>query len=142
MSADLLECPRKRLDVGIGQVPREVLLDRMAVVPARCLQGLAAIVGEDDEKRPPIVLGPLAAHEACLLHAVDDACEAALAVEDPLGELVHAQAARLIFQVDKEVVPTGRNPGVALHLGVEYVEKREGALEVQPPSSKPVRRKA
>ena len=129
-------------DVGVGQVTRKVLLDRMAMVTASRLHRLAPLVCEDDEKRPAIVLGPLTAHEARLFHAVDDPSEAALAVEDPLGELVHAQSARLVLQVDEEVVPTDRNPGVALHLGVEHVEKREGAFEVQPPGSKPLRRRA
>jgi hypothetical protein len=68
--ADLLECPRERLDVGVGQVTREVLLDCMAMVPARCLKRPTALVGEDDKERPPVVLGSLAAYEAGLFHAV------------------------------------------------------------------------
>ena len=140
--ADLLECPGERFDVGVGQVTREVLLDCMAMVPARCLQRPTALVGEDDKDRPPVVLGPLAAHEARVLHAVHNACETTLAVEDSLGELVHAKSARLVLQVDEEVIPTDRNPGVALHLGVEHVEKREGAFEVQPPRSQPLGRGA
>jgi hypothetical protein len=84
-NAHLLECPGERLAVGVGQVTRKVLLDPMPMVPAGCLHRLAALVREDDEERPPIVLGPLAAHEARVLHAVDNAREAALAVEDLLG---------------------------------------------------------
>ena len=53
MCADLLECPRKRLDIGIRQVTRRVLLDRKTMVPARCLQGPAALVCENDQARPP-----------------------------------------------------------------------------------------
>jgi hypothetical protein len=136
VSADLLECPGERLDVGVGQVTREVLLDRKAMVQARCLQRPTALVREDDQERPPIVLGPLAAHEARLFHAVDHARETTLAVQDSLRELVHAQSPRFVFQVDEEVVPTDRNPGVALHLGVEHVHKRERALEVEAPRSK------
>src|SRR6059058_2701373 len=105
---------------------RKVFLDRMAMVPASCLHRLVALVREDDEERPTIVLGPLAAHEARVLHAVDNACETTLAVQDSLGELVHTQSPRFVFQVDEEVVPTNRDPGVALHLDVEHVDKREG----------------
>jgi hypothetical protein len=34
VSADLVECARERLDVGLGEVAGEVLLDRVSVVEA------------------------------------------------------------------------------------------------------------
>ena len=49
MGAEFLECADECLDVGVGEVAREVLFDRMPVVAARSLHRSAAHVGEDDE---------------------------------------------------------------------------------------------
>ena len=49
MRADLLECARERLDVGVGEVAREVLFDRVSVVAAGLVDHGTALVGEDDE---------------------------------------------------------------------------------------------
>ena len=103
-----------------------------------CSIVVAALVGEDDEDRAAVVLGADAADEAGLFHSVDDAGEAALAVEDPLGELVHAQAVGCLLEVDEDVVPAQRDPGVALELGVEHVDERERALEVEAPGAQPL----
>jgi hypothetical protein len=73
--------------------------------------------------------------ESGFLHSVDDAGEAALAVEDPLGELVHAQAFGGLLEVDEGVVPAQREPGVAFELGVEHVVERQRALEVEAPGT-------
>ena len=63
------------------------------------------------------MLGADAADEAGPFHPVDDAGEAALAVEDPRGDLVHAQPFGRVFEVDEDVVPADREAGVALVLG-------------------------
>ena len=94
MRAELLECAGKRLDVGVAQVLREVAFDRVSVMTARVLHRGPALVSEDDEDRAAVVLGTDTSDEAGRFEPVDDAREAALAVEDPLGELVHAQALR------------------------------------------------
>jgi hypothetical protein len=86
MGADLLERARERPDVGIRQVA-EVLLDSVPVVAAGSLHGLAPRVRKKDEDRAAVVLRTDAPNEAGFLHPVDDAGEAALAVQDPLGEL-------------------------------------------------------
>ena len=64
MGADLLERAGERFDVAVCELAREVLVDRVPVVAARSLQRLAALVGEDDEDRPAVVLGADAADEA------------------------------------------------------------------------------
>jgi hypothetical protein len=45
VSAELVECARERLDVGLGQVAGEVLLDRVSVVAAGLVDLDAALVG-------------------------------------------------------------------------------------------------
>ena len=88
------------------------------------------------------MLGAGTADEAGLFHSIDDAREAALAVEDPLGELVHAQPVGRLLEVDEDVVPAHREPCVALELGIEHVEECERALEVEEPGPKPLGRGA
>lgn len=63
--------------------------------------------------------GPDAADESGLFHSVDDAGEAALAGQDPLGELVHADAVGRFLEVDEHVVPADRDADVAFQFGVE-----------------------
>ena len=133
MRADLLEGAGERLDVGVVEVAREVLLDPVPVVPAGALERLAPRVGENDAHRSAVVLGPHAADEIGGLHAIDDAREAALAVQDPLGELVHPQAVGCIFEMDERVVPPERDSGIPLELAVEDVGERENALEIEAP---------
>jgi hypothetical protein len=96
------------------------------------------LVGEDDEDRAAVVLGANAADEAGLCESVDDAGEAALAVEDPFGELVHAQAVGCLLEVDEGVIRAHRHAGVALEFGVEDVLERECALEVEAPGAQPL----
>jgi len=136
VGADLLERAGERFDVAVSEVAGEVLADRVPVVAARLLHRLAASVGEDDEDRPAVVLGADAADEASLSHPIDDAREAALAVEDPLGKLVHAQTVGCLLEVDEDVVPAQREPCVALELGIEHVVKCERTLEVEAPRPK------
>ena len=112
-----------------------MLLDRHSVVATRVFHGLAARVGEDDEDRAAIVVGSDTANEAGLLHAVDHAGEAALAVKDPFGQLVHAEAFGCLFEVDEDVVPAQRHASVAFELGIEHVDECECALEVEPPGA-------
>ncbi len=142
MRADLLEGPGERLDVGVVEVAREVLLDSVPVVLPGALEGDTPGFGEDDEDRPAVVPGPHASDEIGGLHAIDDAGEAALAVEDPLGKLVHPQSVGRIFEMDQGVVPPQRDARVALELGVEYVGERENAFEVEPPRPQPLGRGA
>src|SRR4051794_8001781 len=90
VGAELVERTGERLDVAVGKVAGKVLLDPVPVAEAGLLHSRAPLVGEDDEDRAAVVLWADAADEPGLFHAIDDAREAALAVEDPLGELVHA----------------------------------------------------
>ncbi len=77
-------------------------------------------------------------HEAGLFHSVDDAGEAALAVEDSFGELVHAQALGGLLELDEGVVPAHGDSSVALELGVEHIDQCERALEVEAPGAQPL----
>jgi hypothetical protein len=117
------------------------LFDRVAVVATGLLQRVAAFVGEHDEDRAAVVLGADAAGEACLFHSVDDPGEAALAVEDLLGERVHPQALGAVFELDEHVVPAQGDASVAFELRVEHVDERERALEVEPPGAQPLGRR-
>jgi hypothetical protein len=64
------------------------------------------------------------------------------AVEDSLGELVHAQPVGGLLEVDEGVVPAQRDPGVALEFGVQHIDECERALEIQPPGTQPLGRGA
>jgi hypothetical protein len=75
----------ERLDVPVGEVAGEVLFDSVTVVSARTFHRLATVVGEQDEDRPTVVLRADTADETGRPHAVDNAGEAALAQQDPLG---------------------------------------------------------
>ena len=130
VGADLLERAGERLDVGVGEVAGEVLLDRVPVWRG-VFQHLAALVGKDDEDERRSFSG-WTRGRGRPFHPVDDAGEAALAVEDPLGD-VHAQAGGGLLELDQGVVPAQRDPGVALEFGVEHVVQRERALEVEAP---------
>src|SRR5215216_6691986 len=138
VGAGFFECAGERFDVAVAEVLGEVLFDRVAVVAASLLHRRAALVGEDDEDRAAVVFGADSLDEAGLFESVDDAGEAALAVEDPLGELVHAQPVGRFLEVDEGVVPAQRDAGVALERGVEDVDERERALEVEPPGTQPL----
>ena len=92
MRTHLFERSSERPNVRVRQVLREVSFDSVAVVAAGLFHCLGAFVGEDDEYRAAIMLGAKAMDESFLFHSVDDTGEAALAVEDPLGELGHRDA--------------------------------------------------
>ena len=111
----------------------------VAVVPARSFLRLVALLREHDEDRAAVVLGADAANEIGFLHAVDDAREAALAVEDPVGERLHRDALGGLLELDEDVVPPQRDPYLLLELGVEHVDKRERAFEEEPPRSHALR---
>ena len=108
VGTDLAECPGQRRDVGVAQVAGEVLLDPVPVMAPRTLHRRAAIVREDDEDRTAVVLRPDAADEAGRFHPVDDTRETALAVEDPVRELVHPEAAGCLLELNEDVVPAHR----------------------------------
>jgi hypothetical protein len=91
-----------------------------------------------DEDRAAVVLQADAPNEAGFLHPVDDTGEAALAVQDPLGELVHAQTVGCLLEVDERVVRAQWDPAVVLELGVEDVYECERALEVEAPRAQPL----
>ena len=91
--------------------------------------------GENDEDRAPVVFGANAQDEPRLFHSVDNAGEAALAVEDPVRERVHRYPFRRLLELDENVVPAQGDPGVAFELGVEHVEQCERAFEVEPPGA-------
>ena len=82
MGAQLFERTGQRFDVAVGEMAGEVLFDRVSVVTACLLHRLAAVVGERDEDRAAVVFGDHTTDEVRRFEAVDDAGEAALAVED------------------------------------------------------------
>ena len=88
------------------------------------------------------MFGADATDEPRFLHSVDDASEATLAVEDPFGELVHADALGRFLEVNEGVVPAHRDPDGVLELAVEHVDQRERALEEEAPGSQPFGRGA
>ena len=75
------------------------------------------------------MLGANAANEPDLFHPIDDPGQAALAVEDSFGKLVHRNALWRLLEVDQDVVPPLRNSYCVLEFRVEHVEQREGTLE-------------
>jgi hypothetical protein len=133
VGADLLERSSERLDVAVGEVAGEVLFDRVPVVSAGLLHRCTALVREDDEDRTAVVLRADAPNETSFFHPVDDPGETALAVQNPLSELVHTHAFGCFLEVDEGVVPAQWDAGVALEFGVEHVDERECALEVEAP---------
>ena len=133
---------REGSDVRVGQVPGEVSVDAVSVVEAGALHRLGALLGQEDEDRAPVVLGADAADEPSLLHAVDDPGEAALAVEDPLGQLVHGEAVRRLLELDEDVVPALWDAHRLLELGIEHVDQRQRALEEEPPAAESLGRGA
>src|SRR5204862_891955 len=92
VGVDLLEGAGEGPGVGVGKVLGEVAVDAVAVVAAGALHRLGALLGEHDEDRAAVVGGADAADEPGVLHAVDDTGEAALAVQDLVGELGHGDA--------------------------------------------------
>ena len=142
MRADLLEGLRERSHVCVRQMLREVSFDSVSVVAPRALERRGTRFGEDDEDRAAIVFRTNAPDEAHLLHPVDDSGEAALAVEDPVGERIHRDAVRRVLEVDEDVVPALRDAGVSFELRIENIEKCHCALEEQPPAAQPLGRGA
>ena len=142
MGADLLERAGEGFDLGVGEVLGEVAFDSVSVVAAGVLHGGGALVGEDDEDRASVVFGADAADESGLLHPVDEAGEAAFAVEDPSRELGHRDAVRRVLELDEDVVPAQRKAGLVLEFGVEHARQRERALEEQTPATQPLGRGA
>ena len=142
MRADLLEGPRERFYVCVRQVLREVSFDSVSVVAPRALERRSTRFGEDDEDRPAIVFRTNALDEPRRFHPVDDSGEAALAVQNPVGECVHRDAVRRFLEVDEDVVPALRDAGVSFELRVENVDKRHRALEEEPPAAQPLGRRA
>ena len=137
-----LEGAGQDFDLAVGEVLGEVAFDSVSVVAAGVLHRGGALLGEHDEDRAPVVFGADAADEPGLLHPVDDAREAALAVQDPSCELAHRDAVRRFLEVDEDVVPAHREAGLVLEFGVEHVDQCERALEVQPPGTQPLGRRA
>src|SRR6266581_3519415 len=133
VGADLFEGTGEGFDLVFGEVLREVSFDSVSVVAAGIFHRVAAFFGENDEDRAPVVLRANTTDEARLFHPVDDTGEAALAVEDSLGERVHRDAFWRFLELDEDVVPAQRDAGLAFELAVEHVEERERALEVEPP---------
>ena len=140
--ADLLEGPGERFHVCVREVTREVSFDSVSVVAPRALEGRGARFGEDDEDRAAIVFRTNALDEARVFHPIDDSREAALAVEDPVGERVHRHTARRFLKVDEDVVRALRDAGVSFEFCIENVDKRHCALEVEPPAAQPLGRRA
>ena len=102
-------------------------------MPERSSIGLRPRLARTIQIRPPIVLGPLAPHEVSRLTLVDDPSEAALAVDDSLGD-VHGSLPARVIHVDAEAVRSGSAiPAVAFLLALEPSRTREGAFEIQPP---------
>ncbi len=121
MCADSFKSPRENLDVGVGEVLREVPFDSIPVVAAGLAQLFGARVGQDDQDRTPILRRPDAADEPTLLHSVDYMGEATLAVKDPFRKLVHANALRRLIDMNEDVVPALRDANSLLEFGIEQV---------------------
>jgi hypothetical protein len=117
----------------VVEVLGEVLLDSAAVDQARGPQGLRAHWRRDDLDRAPVLARALTLHQSGLLHAVDDARQPALAGEDPARELVHADRALRLLEIDEHVVPAQSHAGLGLQLGVEDVDQRVAAFEEDAP---------
>ena len=137
MCADFLEGPRQGFDLVVGEVLGEVSFDSVSVVAAGAVHCVGALVCEDDEDCAPVVLGADAADESGLFHLVDEAREAALAVQDVSRELAHRNTVGRFLEVDEDVVPAQREAGLVLEFGVEHALQRQGALEEQAPGSEP-----
>jgi hypothetical protein len=110
-----------------------VALDAAVVDLARRPQRLAAVRRHPHADHPPVLRGALAADQARLLHAVDHARQAALAEQDPLGDLVHAHAV-VLLEPDEQVVPAEGEAGIGLQLLVEHVEHDTRALDERAPA--------
>jgi hypothetical protein len=130
--ADLLERVRERCEVALVEVLHEVLVDAAVVHEARGVQRLDAVGGDEDQDDAPVGRRSLAPHEPGLLHAVDDTGQAALARQDPAGELVHRQPGFGVFEFDEHVVPAQRDAALGPQFGVEDVDQRERALQEEP----------
>ena len=105
MLAHLLERPLQRREVSLVQVLDEVLADAAAMHGACGLQRLEAFGRDEHEDHAPIVRRAVAPNEPFLLHPVDHPGQAALARQDPLGELGHPARAAGLLELDEDVVP-------------------------------------
>ena len=96
-------------------------------------------IGGDHQHHPAVAPGPLAPHEALVLHAVDHPGEPALAGQDAARDLVHRHALGLLLQLHHHVVPAEGELAGGLELGVEDVRQGQGALEEDPPGGERLR---
>jgi hypothetical protein len=123
----------KRGEGAVVQMLGEVLLDSSSVDQACGLKGFRAFGRHDDLDGAPVLGRALPLHETLLLHAVDDPRQAALARENSAREFVHADRAVRLLEIDEDVVPAQRHPGLRLQLGVEDVDQRVPAFEEDAP---------
>lgn len=135
MFADLLQGACERGELALTQVLDVVFLDPAVVHGARVLQCLVALWRYEDLDHAPVLRGPLAADEAGGFHAVDHAGQAALAGQDAIGELGHAQSVGRVLEVDERVIPDERELPFALQLGVENVDERPCRFDEHAPVS-------
>ena len=142
MRTDLFERAGEGLDVGVCEVLGEVPLDSIPVVAAGLAQLFGARIGEDDQDRTPIVRRADAADQPPLFHSVHHMSEAALAVEDPFRELVHANALQRSIEMNQDVVPALRDVHGLLEFGIEHVLQRQRALKKEPPRVQSLGRRA
>lgn len=119
-------------------MPPEMLLDATVVERPRLIEALSALLREDDERAAAVVGAGFAFDEACGGDAIDEAREAGTAEEHGARQVVHAQAAAGVPELDKDVVPDQRQPEVAAEfvfedLGQARMRTEEGTprLEVR-----------
>jgi len=138
VAVDLLQRVGDRCQVAVPEVLGEVLVDAEVVDFAGGLECFDPFGGDEDSYDASIVGRSLSAKQPSLLHPIHDAGEAALAREDPRGEFVHRQPARLVlfgglFEVDEHVVPAQRQSLRGLQLVIDDVDQRHRGLEEDSP---------
>ena len=131
--ADLLQRCCERGELAWVQVLHEVLLDAAMVHGPRVPERLASRWRDQDLDHAPILWWSLATDEAVGFHAVDHAGQAALAGQDAIGELGHAQPVGRVLEVDERVIPDQREVALALQLGIEDVDQRARRFDEDAP---------
>ena len=91
MFADVLKGGGERGEFAPVEVSHEVFLDAAAVYGSRVVECFESRRCDEDVHDAPVLGWSFAANESGGFHAVDDACEAAFARQDSVGELGHAQ---------------------------------------------------
>lgn len=108
-------------------MPPKMLLDAAVVDRPRFIEALGALLREDDEGAAAVVRAGLALDQAGGGDAIDEARQAGTAEEHGAREVVHAQAAAGMPELDENVVPDQRQPEIA----AEFVFKDFGQARMR-----------